>query len=68
MKLLKIFFLSILFITIKAEPINTGHAEVAQIRFNEEELSYEKLLLIFFEIHDPTTLNRQGNDLSLIHI
>ena len=42
---------------------NTGHAEVAQIRFNEEELSYEKLLLIFFEIHDPTTLNRQGNDI-----
>ena len=42
---------------------NTGHAEVAQIGFNEEELSYEKLLLIFFEIHDPTTLNRQGNDI-----
>lgn len=42
---------------------NTGHAEVAQIGFNEEELSYEKLLLIFFEIHNPTTLNRQGNDI-----
>jgi len=40
----------------------TGHAEVAQIEFDEQELSYEELLRIFFEIHDPTTLNRQGND------
>jgi peptide-methionine (S)-S-oxide reductase len=41
---------------------DSGHAEVAQITFNSEILSFEDLLLIFFEIHDPTTLNRQGND------
>ena len=41
----------------------TGHAEVAQIEFDEEILSYEQLLTIFWEIHDPTTLNRQGNDI-----
>tara|TARA_B100000029_G_C17517513_1_gene938656 strand:+ start:582 stop:1091 length:510 start_codon:yes stop_codon:yes gene_type:complete len=41
----------------------TGHAEVAQIEFNEEILSYEDLLTIFWKIHDPTTLNRQGNDI-----
>ena len=41
---------------------NTGHAEVAQIRFDNQQLTYEDLLLFFFEIHDPTTLNRQGND------
>ena len=41
---------------------NTGHAEVAQITFDNQQLTYENLLLIFFEIHDPTTLNRQGND------
>tara|TARA_X000001036_G_scaffold172881_1_gene163495 strand:+ start:10926 stop:11432 length:507 start_codon:yes stop_codon:yes gene_type:complete len=41
---------------------NTGHAEVAQITFDTEKISYEKLLSIFFDIHDPTTLNKQGND------
>ena len=41
----------------------TGHAEVAQIEFDEEILTYEQLLAIFWEIHDPTTLNRQGNDI-----
>ena len=41
---------------------DSGHAEVAQITFNSEILSFKDLLLIFFEIHDPTTLNRQGND------
>ena len=41
---------------------NTGHAEVVQITFDSQKLTYEDLLLIFFEIHDPTTLNRQGND------
>ena len=41
---------------------STGHAEVAQITFDNQQLTYEDLLLIFFEIHDPTTLNRQGND------
>jgi peptide-methionine (S)-S-oxide reductase len=40
----------------------TGHAEVVQIRFNPEEISFENLLEVFFAIHDPTTLNRQGND------
>lgn len=40
----------------------TGHAEVVQIKFNPEELSYADLLRVFFAVHDPTTLNRQGND------
>jgi peptide-methionine (S)-S-oxide reductase len=40
----------------------TGHAEVIQIRFNPEEVSYLQLLEIFFKTHDPTTLNRQGAD------
>lgn len=42
---------------------STGHAEVVQITFNPEIISYEKLLEIFWTIHDPTTLNRQGNDI-----
>ncbi len=41
---------------------NTGHAEVAQIEFDPEQISYEELLEVFLETHDPTTLNRQGND------
>jgi peptide-methionine (S)-S-oxide reductase len=41
----------------------TGHAEVAQIKFDPEELSFHDLLHVFFAIHDPTTLNRQGNDI-----
>lgn len=41
----------------------TGHAEVVQIKFNPEELSYHDLLHVFFAVHDPTTLNRQGNDI-----
>jgi peptide-methionine (S)-S-oxide reductase len=40
----------------------TGHAEVVQISFNSEVVSFTDLLDIFFTIHDPTTLNRQGND------
>ncbi|HSE57639.1 MAG TPA: peptide-methionine (S)-S-oxide reductase MsrA [Nitrospiraceae bacterium] len=40
----------------------TGHAEVAQIRFDPSVVSFRDLLDIFFVIHDPTTLNRQGND------
>jgi peptide-methionine (S)-S-oxide reductase len=41
---------------------NTGHAEVIQITFHPEEISFEDILRIFFEVHDPTTLNRQGAD------
>lgn len=40
----------------------TGHAEVIQIQFDPAVISYDKLLEIFWEAHDPTTLNRQGND------
>ena len=41
----------------------TGHAEVVQIKFNPVEVSLEELLSVFFTIHDPTSLNRQGADL-----
>ena len=41
---------------------NTGHAEVVQIAFDPTDISYADLLYIFWHIHDPTTLNRQGND------
>ncbi len=40
----------------------TGHAEVVKITFNPDVISYEIILSIFFTIHDPTTLNRQGAD------
>jgi len=40
----------------------TGHAEVVQIEFDPQRISYEKILDTFWEVHDPTTLNRQGND------
>ena len=41
---------------------NTGHAEVCQIHFDPTVISYDKILDIFWQAHDPTTLNRQGND------
>jgi peptide-methionine (S)-S-oxide reductase len=41
---------------------NTGHAEVIQVEFDPKVVSYEKILETFWEAHDPTTLNRQGND------
>lgn len=40
----------------------TGHAEVVQIKFDPEKLSYADLLRVYFTVHDPTTLNRQGGD------
>ena len=40
----------------------TGHAEVAQIEFDNEEIDFGQILEVFWLTHDPTTLNRQGND------
>jgi peptide-methionine (S)-S-oxide reductase len=40
----------------------TGHAEVCQIRFDPAKITYDELLEVFWQTHDPTTLNRQGND------
>ncbi len=41
----------------------TGHAEVVNVNFNPNEISFKEILQIFFTVHDPTTLNRQGNDI-----
>lgn len=41
----------------------TGHAEVVRVVFNPKEIGYREILQVFFSIHDPTTLNRQGNDI-----
>ena len=40
----------------------TGHAEVARIHYNNDIITYEQILNVFWQAHDPTTLNRQGND------
>jgi len=40
----------------------TGHAESLELKFNPTKVSYEQLLTLFFKMHDPTTANRQGND------
>lgn len=42
---------------------NTGHAEVIQVKFNPDIIEYEAILEVFWKIHDPTTLNRQGPDI-----
>ena len=42
---------------------NTNHAEVVKLDFDEKIITYEKILKIFFQIHDPTTLNSQGPDI-----
>jgi peptide-methionine (S)-S-oxide reductase len=42
---------------------NTGHAEVLQITYDPDKISFEELLEVFWKTHDPTTLNRQGNDI-----
>ena len=41
---------------------NTGHAEVAKIEFDPDQISYQQILNVFWQAHDPTTLNKQGAD------
>ena len=41
---------------------NTGHAEVSKVEYDPDQISYEDLLTVFFATHDPTQVNRQGND------
>jgi peptide-methionine (S)-S-oxide reductase len=46
---------------------DTGHAEVVQLEFDPDVISYRQILEIFYVMHDPTTLNRQGNDVGEIY-
>lgn len=46
---------------------NTGHAECVQLEYDPAVISYKQILEIFFVMHDPTTLNRQGNDVGEIY-
>lgn len=46
---------------------DTGHAEVVQLQFDPAAISYREILEIFFVMHDPTTLNRQGNDIGELY-
>ncbi|MDP2387533.1 MAG: peptide-methionine (S)-S-oxide reductase MsrA [Bacteroidota bacterium] len=41
----------------------TGHAEVCQVHYNPQKVTFDELLEVFWQTHDPTTLNRQGNDI-----
>ena len=41
---------------------DTGHVEVIQLEYNQDQVDFDHLLKVFFKTHDPTTLNRQGND------
>jgi len=42
---------------------NSGHAEVVQLSFNDKEITYQEIIEIFFTLHNPTQLNRQGHDI-----
>ena len=42
---------------------NTGHAEVAKIQYDPQKINYDQVLNVFWQAHDPTTLNKQGNDI-----
>lgn len=46
----------------KVKTGETNHAEAVQVKFNTEVITYKKIIELFFELHDPTTLNQQGND------
>lgn len=46
---------------------DTGHAEVVQLKFDDRIVTYTEILEIFFVMHDPTTLNRQGNDVGELY-
>lgn len=46
---------------------NTGHAEVCKIVYDEEIITFKELLEVFWKIHDPTTINRQGNDIGTMY-